>query len=155
LALLVARNLARPVRAVVAVADRVAGGDLSADVDINARGEVGQLVRAIRKMTQDLRSLIGRVQKSSIALLSTATRIAPTSTQQEQTVDDHGASTNEAAAAVKEISATSQELLRTMNEVNHVAAQTAEMATHGQQSLNDMGKTMRHLAESTASIGSK
>jgi methyl-accepting chemotaxis protein WspA len=154
-ALLVARNLSGPVRAVVDVADRVAAGDLTADVPFKAQGELGQLVRAIRKMTQDLRSLIGRVQKSSIALLSTATEIAATSKQQEQTVNDHGTSTNEAAAAVKEISATSQELLRTMNEVNHVAAQTAEMASHGQESLTGMDRTMRQLADSTASIGSK
>ena len=81
-------------------------------------------------MTGDLRSLIGRIQKSSVALMSTATEIAATSRQQEQTVHDYGASTNEAAAAVKEISATSQELLRTMNEVNDVAAQTAQ---HGRR----------------------
>ena len=35
---------------------------------------------------------------------------------------DYGTSTNEAAAAVNEISATSQELLRTMNEVNQLAS---------------------------------
>src|SRR5260370_20157435 len=106
-------------------------------------------------MTHDVRPLIGKVEKSTIALMSTATEIAATSKQQEQTVHDRGASTNEAAAAVKEISATGQELLRTMNELNQVAGQTAEMASHGQESLAGMDSTMRMLAESTASIGSK
>ena len=45
-------------------------------------------------MTQDLRSLIGRIQKSSIALMSTATEIAATSRQQEGLVADYGTSTN-------------------------------------------------------------
>jgi methyl-accepting chemotaxis protein WspA len=154
-ALLVARNLSRPVRAAALVAQQVAQGDLSANIDAKGKGEVGLLLRAIKTMTQDLRALIGKVQKSSIALMSTATEIAATSKQQEQSVHDHGASTNEAAAAVKEISATGQELLRTMNELNQVAAQTAEMASHGQESLAGMDSTMRMLAESTASIGSK
>jgi methyl-accepting chemotaxis protein WspA len=151
----VARTITRPVREAALVADRVAAGDLTATCNGQAPGEAGLLLQAIRKMTTDLRSLIGRIQHSSVALMSTATEIAATSKQQEQTVYDYGASTNEAAAAVNEISATSQELLRTMNEVNQVARQTAQMASTGQESLSGMDRTMRQLAESTRSIGSK
>jgi len=103
----------------------------------------------------DLKALIGRVRDSSASLMSTATDIAVTSKQQEQTVHDYGASTNEAVAAVNEISATSKELLKTMNEVNQVARQTAQMASTGKESLAGMDRTMRQLAESTGSIGSK
>jgi methyl-accepting chemotaxis protein WspA len=152
-ALVIARSLSRPIRAAVDAANQVAGGDLTAEIDVSADGEVGTLIRSIRTMTRDLRSLIGRVQKSSISLLSTATEIAATSRQQEQSVHDYGLSTNEAAAAVKEISATSQELLRTMNEVNQVAGETAEMASHGQESLAGIERTMRLLAVATTSIG--
>lgn len=154
-ALTIARSLSRPVLAAVEVANKVASGDLTPQIDMKARGEIGTLVRAIGTMTGDLRSLIGRIQKSSISLMSTATEIAATSKQQEQTVHEYGMSTNEAAAAVKEISATGQELLRTMNDVNGVASETAELASHGQESLVGMDKTMHQLAESTASIGSK
>jgi len=106
-------------------------------------------------MNKDLRSLIGKIQKSSISLLSTATEIAATSRQQEQAVYEYGASTNEAAAAVNEISATSQELLKTMTEVNAVVRDTAQQAATGRAGLSGMDRTMRQLAESTGSIGSK
>jgi methyl-accepting chemotaxis protein WspA len=106
-------------------------------------------------MIQDLRSLIGKIQYSSITLLATATEIAATSRQQEQSVFDYSASTSQAAAAVNQISATSQELLKTMNEVNQVASQAAQVASTGQQSLAGMDQTMRQLAESTSSISSK
>ncbi len=151
----VALGLSRPIQCAVNVANSVAEGDLTVSVNYEAKGEAGRLLSAISKMTLDLRSLIGRVQKSSISLMSTATQIAATSKQQEQSVHEYGSSTNEAAAAVKEISATGQELLRTMNEVNEVAGETAEMAEHGQESLHGMDKTMRLLADSTTSIGSK
>ena len=91
--------------------------------------------------------------------MSAATQIAATSRQQESLVHEYGGSTNEAAAAVKEISATGQELLRTMTEVNQLAGETASLAAHGQESppppLSGMDRTMRLLADSTASIGSK
>jgi methyl-accepting chemotaxis protein WspA len=154
-AILVARSLSRPIRDAAEVANRVASGDLSAQIKTRATGEAGQLLNAVKKMTHDLKTLIGKIQKSSIALMSTVTEIAATSRQQQETVNEYGASTSEAAAAAKEISATSQELLRTMNEVNDVAAQTAHMATEGQGSLSNMGRSMRSLADSTGSISSK
>ena len=154
-ALLVARTITRPIREAALVADRIASGDLTASTDAEAPGEVGMLLQAIRKMIQDLRSLIARIQRSSISLLSTATEISAASRQQEQSVYDYSASTNEAAAAVNEISATSQELLKTMNEVNQVANQASRMASTGQKALSGMDQTMRQLAESTDSIGSK
>jgi len=155
IALWLARTITRPIREAAFVTNRVASGDLSVTCDTRAAGEVGLLLQAIRKMIQDLRSLIGNIQRSSITLLSTAMEIAATSRQQEQAVYDYSASTNQAAAAVNEISATSQELLKTMNEVNQVAQQTSQMASTGQQSLAGMDRTMRHLAESTSSIGSR
>ena len=151
----VARTISRPIRKAAELAERVAAGDLTARPEIQANGEAGQLLRAVEAMTQDLRSLIGRIQHSSITLMSTATEIAATSRQQGEAVSDYGASTSEAAAAVKEITATSLELLRTMNEVSDVANKTAEMAGDGQGSLMEMGRSMRQLAESTTSIGSK
>jgi methyl-accepting chemotaxis protein WspA len=154
-ALGLARAIAQPIREAAFVTDRVASGDLTVSCNGRAPGEAGLLLQAIRKMIQDLRSLIGKIQRSSITLLSTATEIAATSRQQEQAVYDYSASTNQAAAAVNQISATSHELLKTMNEVNQVANQTSRMASTGQQSLAGMDQTMRQLAESTGSISSK
>ncbi len=154
-ALLVARGITQPIRNAALAAERVAAGDLMVEFEGKAPGEAGALLHSVRKMILDLRSLIGKIQRSSITLLSTATEIASASRLQEQAVYDYGASTNEAAAAVNEISATSQELLKTMNEVNQVANQAAQTASTGQESLLSMDSTMRQLAESTGTISSR
>jgi methyl-accepting chemotaxis protein WspA len=133
----------------------VAGGDLRADVAATTDDETGALLTAIQTMTNDLRGLIGRIQRSSVALISTATAIQATASEQQQVIADYGASTSEAVAAVKEISVTSQELLRTMTEVNDMAGHTGRMAADGRVSLGAMDGTMRQLAESTSSFGSK
>ena len=155
IALWLARTITRPIREAAFVTDRVASGDLSVTCDSQAPGEVGLLLQAIRKMIQDLRSLIGKIQRSSITLLSTATEIAATSRQQEQSVlrlqrlDQPGGGRRQRNLGHQ------PELLKTMNEVNQVANQTSQMASTGQQSLAGMDQTMRQLAESTSSIGSK
>ncbi|MFM9196074.1 MAG: methyl-accepting chemotaxis protein [Planctomycetia bacterium] len=158
-ALALARRFSTPIRTAVAVARRVAAGDLRATgmpaVDDAGDDETGALLASIRTMTDNLRGLIGRIQKSSVALISTATAIQATSAEQQQVIADYGASTSQAVAAVKQISVTSQELLRTMTEVNDMAAHTGVMANDGRRNLAEMDGTMRQLAESTQSFGSK
>ncbi|MBM4010638.1 MAG: methyl-accepting chemotaxis protein [Planctomycetes bacterium] len=154
-ALVVARTISTPIRTAVSVANQVAGGDLRATVGSTTDDETGALLGAIQTMTNDLRGLIGRIQHSSVALISTATAIQATASEQQQVIADYGASTSQAVAAVKQISVTSQELLRTMTEVNDMAGHTGTMAAAGRVNLVGMDGTMRQLAESTSSFGSK
>ena len=103
-ALIVAGSLSQPIRAAARVAQGVAAGDLTEEIRLRSTGEPGLLLASIQKMITYLRSLIGKIQMSSVSLLSTATEIAATSKQQEETMSEFGASTNQAAAAVKQIS---------------------------------------------------
>jgi methyl-accepting chemotaxis protein WspA len=102
-----------------------------------------------------VRSLVSRLQRSSVALMSTATQIAATSKEQQATVNGYSASTTEIAAAVKEISATSQELQSTLEQVSGVAANAARLAENGRSGLDEMDGTMRQLSGATSSISSK
>lgn len=154
-ALVVARTISSPIRTAMAVAGQVAGGDLRAAVDITTDDETGALLESIETMTRDLRGLIGRIQHSSVALMSTATAIQATASEQQQVINDYGASTSQAVAAVKQISVTSQELVRTMTEVNEMAGRTGAMAADSRSDLAGMDTTMRTLAESTSSFGTK
>jgi methyl-accepting chemotaxis protein len=148
-------SISRRIGRAVTVAQQVAAGDLTADVHVDCRDETGQLLRANRDMIGSLNSLIGQVKRSSIQLISTANEISGTAKMQETTVQDFGSSTNQIAAAVKEISATSQELLGAMAGVSTVASDTAGLADTGRQQLADMKSKMQSLAGATTSISQK
>ena len=154
-ALLVARSISTPIRAAVTVARQVAGGDLRAEMGTISADETGALLDAIHTMTTDLRALIGRIQMSTATLDATATVMQSTGAEQKQVIEDHGAATAEACAAVHQISTTSQELLRTMNEVNEMASHTGHRAEEGRANLAGMDSTMQQLAKSTALFGDK
>ena len=154
-ALLVARSISTPIRTASRVARQVASGDLRADVGLTQNDETGALLVAIQTMTNDLRGLIGRIQVSSVTLNANATAIQATSNNQQHIVAEYGAATNEAVAAVKEITGTSHELSKTMTEVNALASSTGIKAVEGRADLQGMDSTMRTLETSTASIGTK
>ncbi|MFM9145249.1 MAG: HAMP domain-containing protein, partial [Phycisphaerales bacterium] len=130
-AIVVARSISTPLRMAVAVANRVADGDLRADVGTPAKDETGALLEGIRGMTEDLRALIGRIKESSATLGAVASSIGQSTEAQREIAGEHGASTTQAVAASREISATGQELARTMDQVDAVASGTRAKAAEG------------------------
>lgn len=102
-----------------------------------------------------VRSLVSRLQRSSVALMSTATQISATSKQQQATVNSYTASTTEIAAATKQISATSHELQNTLEQVSHAAASAAALAESGRTGLQGIDGTMHQLSGATATISLK
>lgn len=151
----VAHRLVDRVRSATATAERVAAGDLTVRVDIEGNDESGALLTALRGMAESLESLVSRVKRSSVELMSTATEFAATTASQEATAAGFGASSSQIAAAVKEISATSQELLATMEDVSRAANETAGIADDGRASIAGLDQTMRGLATATTGISSK
>ncbi|MFO0860570.1 MAG: methyl-accepting chemotaxis protein [Phycisphaerales bacterium] len=101
------------------------------------------------------RSVSQRVRRAGIRLYSTATEIGATSRQQEASASTFGAASNQIAAAVKEISATGQDLVRTMESVNENAVETADLASTGRTGLKGMESVMHDLDRATASISDK
>ncbi|WP_309380772.1 methyl-accepting chemotaxis protein [Cerasicoccus frondis] len=137
------------------LAQAVAEGNLTHDVEIVANDETGQLLRAIELMVDNLNQLLLQVKNSTIQLVSTATRISGASKSQEVTIQDFGASTQQIASAVNQISATSRELLETMRDVASSASDTGAIAEVGRRQLNDMSASMDNLSSATSSIAAK
>lgn len=138
------------------IANRVAAGDLSTEMPrVDARDITGGLLGAIATMSGNLRALVSRVKQASIELMSTATEFAATSRQQEHTVQGFGSSTNQIAAAVKQINSTHQELLATMEGVNVVAGQTADLAIGGQTGLSQLDQSMERLANAGHTVAAR
>jgi methyl-accepting chemotaxis protein WspA len=154
-ALWITRSITRPWEHAVRTAQRVAAGDLSADIEVRTGDETGQLLAALKQMMQSLAKIVGEVQNSGIQVTSAVTAIAATSKEQQATATEIAATTTEIGATSREISATSRELVKTMGEVTAVADQSASLANSGQTSLSRMEETMRQVMEAAGSINSK
>jgi methyl-accepting chemotaxis protein WspA len=151
----ITRSITGPWERAVRTAQRIAGGDLSADIEASTQEGTGQLLAALKNMMQSLAKIVGEVQNSGIQVNSSLTAIAATSKQQQATATEIAATTTEIGATSKEISATSRELVKTMGEVTAVADQSATLANSGQASLSRMEDTMRQVMEAAGAINSK
>jgi methyl-accepting chemotaxis protein len=96
--------------------------------------------------------LIDPMADLTIRLTSNATSIASSARQQAANVANINTSGNEIATAVNEISATSKELLRAMEQLAEDAEKTSKVANEGSQGLRGLGSSMESLSTATHSI---
>jgi methyl-accepting chemotaxis protein len=55
---LITRSITRPIDRLVDISDRLADGDLSAEIDVNRKDEFGQLLKAMKNMIEKLKEIM-------------------------------------------------------------------------------------------------
>ena len=139
------RSIARPVQLAVGVAEAIAAGDLTHDTPQATNDEVGRLLRAFAAMHVSLAGLIGRIQHAGNRLSTVESDTSDSLKRQEIAIRHFDDSTAEIAAAVSQISATSNELLQATGQVRDLAREAQHVADEGQGGLERMTDSMRQL----------
>ena len=88
----------------------------------------------------------------TIQLTSNGTQVASSANLQLSHATSFNVSSTEIATAVKEISSTSQELLRAMEELSQEAARASTTAQDGTASLRGLGQSIEALSKATSTI---
>jgi methyl-accepting chemotaxis protein WspA len=152
---LITRNITKSLGEAVKIAEEVSAGNLTTQVEEVSNDQIGQLLGALKTMTQNLNSLISKVQQSGTQITSSSDQMASARKQLETTLSEQISSTNQVTATAQEIANTSEELVKTMEKVANLAHGTAQSASLGQKELVQMEKNMRQLLDATTSIASK
>lgn len=156
LALLIIRDITKPLDDVVDVADQIAEGDLTANVAaVERTDEIGGLLRALNRMVRSLTDIVSQVQKSGLQVNTSVNQISVTGKQQQTTANEIATTATEIGATAKEISATSLELVNMMKDATAVAEDTASLASKGQEGLSRMRDTMAQLTDAATLIQTK
>lgn len=126
---LLLRAITQPIQKIVRSLDLMAGGDLTARLNLGRRDEFGAIETGFNGMAEELKGLVSQAQRSSVQVTTSVTEIAATSKQQQATATETAATTTEIGATSREIAATSRDLVRTMSEVSGAAEQTSTLAS--------------------------
>ncbi|WP_028240896.1 methyl-accepting chemotaxis protein [Stutzerimonas azotifigens] len=124
------RQITRPLSATLALAGRIADGDLTADSRSVRRDELGQLQNAVGEMAASLRELIGRIRGGVTRLTASAEALSAITERTSDGVNRQKVETDQVATAMHEMTATVQEVARNAEEASQAArladAQTRE-----------------------------
>jgi len=151
----IAKRISGPISEAVDIAKEVADGDFTAEVKIRSSDETGHLLSALDTMTDNLNSLVGQVQLSSIQVTSSSTELAATAREQETTMSNQLESTDRVVKSVENISHVATDLVETMQRVASMSQETAVFASSGQKDLSKMEEAMRSMETASKSISGR
>lgn len=142
-----ANQIIKPIFGAVKVANTIAQGNLTSDIEVDRSDEIGTLQGALKSMQDRLTSMVYEFQ-------NTSSNIADTSSQLNSTAQQISTGASELASSTEELSSTMEEMVSNIeqnsqnsNEVEKIATQVAEDASKVKEASEESMKSIKNIAE--------
>jgi methyl-accepting chemotaxis protein len=146
-ALLIVRSITIPLRRLVATVSTIAAGNLSIAVQVTSKDETGQLMSAMKTMTENLRDIIGQVTDTSTQVASSAAQLQSTAQRIATGAEAVAAQSGTVATAGEEMSATSSDIAQNCQMAASGALRASQSAQNGAAVVDTTVAVMQQIAE--------
>jgi methyl-accepting chemotaxis protein len=149
---LITRSITAPIGRAVVIAETVARGDLTAQIEVSGKDEASQLLAAMRHMNERLVDVVGRVRNSSDSIATGSAQIAAGNTDLSQRTEEQAASLEETASSMEQLTATVKQNAENALQGNSLAANASETAVRGGEVVNRVVQTMSEISSSSEQV---
>jgi len=148
----VTRSITGPISQAVQIARRVANRDLSVTVESHSDDETGQLLKALRAMTESLVSVVSSVRTGSDSLAGAAVEIASGNADLSTRTERQAASIQQTASSMDELSSTVKMSASNSTHARQLSNDAAAKAQQGGEAVSKVVRTMGDIASSSKKI---
>ncbi|MGY1785555.1 methyl-accepting chemotaxis protein [Geodermatophilus sp. SYSU D00698] len=160
LALVIGRQIVRPLRRVQHVAAGLADGDLTRTSGLRSRDELGQTGRALDAAMESLRGVMASVVASADAVAASSEELSASSAQISASAEETSAQSGVVAGAAEEVSrnvqtvaAGAEQMGASIREIATNAAEASAVAARAVTAAETTTATVAKLGDSSAEIG--
>jgi methyl-accepting chemotaxis protein len=146
-ALWIALSISRGLNQAVGAAKAVADGDLSSEVRVKSRDEIGDLAQAINRMVQKLREVVGNVAVAVENVAAGSQQSSTTAETLSQGSTEQAAAAEQASSAMEEMAANIKQNADNASQTEKIAAQSSASAEKSGQAVAGSVEAMRTIAE--------
>jgi methyl-accepting chemotaxis protein len=146
LCVIIAVGITRPVRQSVAFALEVAEGDLTHQLTIVRRDEIGNLAQALNGMSERLRTMVTTIQESSGQVAASSARITENAQQLAEGAQSQASTLEETSAAVEELTASVDQVADHAQSQAATVEQGAASVTQVHQTIEEVSKNLEEIA---------
>ncbi|KRC03299.1 methyl-accepting chemotaxis protein [Duganella sp. Root198D2] len=125
------RSITQPLNRAVAIAQAVARGDLTQQIEITANDETGQLLAALKEMNSSLAGMVGNVRQATETLHAASAHIADDDLDLSHRIEKQASALEETALSMEELTCTVRRNADNARQVNLLAQGAANLATRG------------------------
>ncbi|ATD61568.1 MAG: methyl-accepting chemotaxis protein [Janthinobacterium svalbardensis] len=152
LAILLTRNITVPLAEAVALAQRVAQGDLSSDIVVRSQDETGQLMAALRDMNTALVGIVGEVRGGTDTIATASAQIAVGNMDLSSRTEQQASSLEETASSMEELTAAVKQNADNALAARSLASAASSVAVKGGAVVSEVVQTMGSINDSSRKI---
>ncbi|MDF0731599.1 methyl-accepting chemotaxis protein, partial [Pseudomonas entomophila] len=145
-AVIITRQITRPLRETLLVVEKIASGDLTQDLRVTRRDELGVLQQGIARMGTTLRDLITGIRDGVTQIASAAEELSAVTEQTSAGANSQKVETDQVATAMHEMAATVQEVARNAEQASHAATNADGEARAGDRVVGEAISQIERLA---------
>ncbi|WP_148876983.1 methyl-accepting chemotaxis protein [Serratia marcescens] len=145
-------QITRPLHSTLAMAERIASGDLRQAQTSTRRDELGQLLNAVAAMSQNLRTMIEKIQMGVSQVSTASAEIAAGNTDLSSRTEQQAAAVEETAASMEQLTATVKQNADNAHHANQLATDASQTAQQGGKLVENVVSTMRDISSSSQRI---
>jgi len=145
-------SITRPLTQAVSVAQAVAEGDLSREIRVDSRDEVGTLLQALKTVNRDLSRTMQQVRDAADTMKTASVEIAAGNIDLSQRTEQQASSLQETAASMEQLNATVKNNADTARSAAQMAHSASVAATKGGEVVAQVVDTMQAISEGSRKI---
>ncbi|MBC8022328.1 MAG: MCP four helix bundle domain-containing protein, partial [Burkholderiales bacterium] len=146
------RSITGPLRESVAVAKRVASGDLTSRIAPTGRDEAADLLHALHDMNQGLGRMVSQIRSGAESIAVGAGQVAAGNQQLSSRTEEHASSLEETASTLEEFTTTVKQNAEHARQASQLAGSASATAEKGGEVVNKVVATMQEVAQSSKRI---
>ena len=136
LGIVITRSITRPLNVAVSTAERIADGDLTVEIEANSSDETGTLLKAMKHMTDKLRKMVGDIKQASASMASGSEQLSASSEEITRSMNSQSSRATQIATSTEEMSQTVIDIARNSASIATAATDTASIAGQGANVVN-------------------
>ena len=144
----IAKTVTRSLLEAVRVANELSQGNLTAGVKVYSRDETGQMLQALKDMSERLSHTLGEVKNSAAMLASASAQVSSSAASLSQ-------GTSEQAAAVEQITSSMEEMNASITQNAENSRKMEQTARKGAQDASQSGQAVQEAVTAMKSIAEK
>ncbi len=148
----ISSSIRKPLNKIVAVSEKIAGGDLDVVIDVYTNDEIGVLANAFRKMSDNINEVLTNINNAAEQVAAGAKQVSDSSTELSQGATEQASSIEQLTASLEEISSQTKQNAQNANQANELAVAAKNNAVQGNEQMGGMLKAMEEINDSSANI---
>jgi len=150
LAIALTRSIVEPINTSLKLAEDIAEGDLTRQLEVTGKDEASRLMQALNVMSQRLRRTVLEIAGASTQLSTAAVEMTSITEDADRTLQQQNSEIEQAATAVNEMSAAVEEVARNATSTSQAAQQSSLSADLGNERVTETMRSLTSLVEGSS-----